>query len=140
MSVARTLGYATKMNIPDRPLLRQMKNRPFRERLGFAIAGIAIVLERERSFRTQALLALAAAGLTLLLRPGLAWAALVTICIGLVLTLETLNAALEYLIDRLHPQIADEIRHAKDAAAGAVLIASMTSLAVAGLMILSVLR
>ena len=43
---------------------------------------------------------------------------------GLVLALELVNAALEYAIDRLHPELHDEIKHAKDAAAGAVLLAS----------------
>jgi diacylglycerol kinase (ATP) len=116
-----------------------MKNRPFRQRLGFALSGLCVVLRRERSFRTQLLLAAAAACALLLLRPGPLWAALVALCVGLVLALEALNAALEYAIDRLHPQIADEIRFAKDAAAGAVLIASLTAAAVGALMIVSAL-
>jgi undecaprenol kinase len=53
-----------------------------------------------------------------------------------VLALELVNAALEYVIDRLHPEIHPEIRFAKDAAAGAVLIASMGSALVGELMVL----
>ncbi len=48
------------------------------------------------------------------------------------------NAALEYLIDRVHPEIAEEIKFAKDAAAGAVLLASLASACV-GLALLAFL-
>lgn len=101
-----------------------MKSQSFRARMGFAFAGIRIVWRREKSFRTQCLLGLAAAAITAALRPGWAWAALIALAMGLVLALELVNAALEYTIDRLHPELHDEIRHAKDAAAGAVLLAS----------------
>jgi diacylglycerol kinase (ATP) len=80
------------------------KNRLFRERLGFAWAGIRTVLRRERSFRTQCAAALAAAAVPAVLGLGPAWTALVALAIGLVLALEMVNAALEYLIDHLHPQ------------------------------------
>ncbi len=113
------------------------KNRLFRERLGFAWAGIRTVLRRERSFRTQCAAALAAAVVPVVLGLGPVWTALVALAIGLVLALEMVNAALEYLIDHLHPKIAEEIKHSKDAAAGAVLIASAASLAVATLMLLA---
>lgn len=115
-----------------------MKNLPFRQRLGFAIAGIRIVWARERSFRAQCALALLAAVVTAALRPGWVWAAIVALSVALVLLLEMVNAALEYIIDRLHPEIHDEIMFAKDAAAGAVLLASIGSLVVGGLMVLSV--
>lgn len=116
----------------------RMKSRSFGERLGFAAAGLRIVLQREKSFRSQCLLGLAAATVTALLRPGLLWAAAVALSIGLVLALEMMNAALEYLIDKVHPEIAEEIKFAKDAAAGGVLVASMMAAVVGGLMLLSV--
>jgi diacylglycerol kinase (ATP) len=125
------------MNRPE-PLLT-MKNRGFLERLGFALAGIATVFRRERSFRTQAVLAAAAAMLTLVLAPGAIWFALVMLTVGLVLALEMMNAAIEYLLDLLHPEIAEEIKAAKDAAAGAVLVGSIAALCVAGAMLLSYL-
>ena len=115
-----------------------MKSRSFGERLGFATAGIRIVWRREKSFRSQCLLAVLAAAVTAVVQPGLLWAAAIAFTIGLVLALEMMNAALEYLIDRVHPEIAEEIKYAKDAAAGGVLIASMAAAAVGGLMLLSV--
>jgi diacylglycerol kinase (ATP) len=69
------------------------------------------------------------------LRADPLWTALVALCVALVLALEMVNAALEYLMDRVHPEWADEIGRAKDAAAGAVLIGSIASLAVAALLI-----
>lgn len=116
-----------------------MKNRPFRQRLGFAKAGLRIVWARERSFRTQCGFAVLAAVATAALRPDWIWLALVAIAIALVLLLEMVNAALEYLMDRVHPDIHDEIKFAKDATAGAVLLASLASLVVGGLMVLSVI-
>lgn len=116
-----------------------MKSRSFRARLGFATAGIRIAWQREKSFRSQCLLGLGAAAFTAALRPGLLWAAAIAIVIGLVLALEMMNAALEYLIDKVHPEIAEEIKFAKDAAAGGVLIASMAAALVGGPMVLSVL-
>jgi undecaprenol kinase len=115
-----------------------MKNRPLRERLGFALAGLRIVWARERSFRTQCGMAAVAAAVTAALRPEWIWMALVTVTIALVLLLEMVNAALEYLMDRVHPDRHDEIKFAKDAAAGAVLLASFASLVVGALMVASV--
>jgi diacylglycerol kinase (ATP) len=127
------------MDIGDLPLSCRLKNQRFLQRLGFALAGLAVVRRRERSFRSQLALASASICALLLLRPGLVWAALVTLCIGFVLAMEAMNAALEYAIDLLHPQIAEEIRFAKDAAAGAVLIASLTAAILGALMVASLL-
>jgi diacylglycerol kinase (ATP) len=117
-----------------------MKNRPFAARLGYALAGIGLVFRREKSFRTQSALALAAALLMVLLRPGLLWAALVALAAGLVLAFELANSALEYLIDHIHPSLAREIGAAKDAAAGAVVLASLAALVVGALMLLTVIE
>ena len=116
-----------------------MKNRGFQHRLGFAVAGIITVWRRERSFRTQTVAAGTAIAVTILLRPGLLWAAAVILSVALVLALELVNSALEALIDHLHPGIAPAIKIAKDAAAGAVLVASIGAAAVGALMVLSVL-
>lgn len=116
-----------------------MKNRRFAVRLGFAWAGMRLVFRREKSFRSQCGLALAAVAALLVLRPGLVWTALVLLSAVLVLALELVNSALEYALDRLHPAFAREIGAAKDAAAGAVLLAALAALLVGGLMLLSVL-
>jgi diacylglycerol kinase len=112
-----------------------MKSQPFHLRLGFAIAGITTVWRRERSFRTHVVVAVLAVICVLLLRPGWLWSALLLSAVVLVLALEMANAALEYLADQIHPDIAPGIAAAKDAAAGAVLIASGGALVTAALML-----
>lgn len=116
-----------------------MKGQSFLTRMGFALAGMAIVWRREQSFRIQCAIGLGALALTATLRPGWMWAALVILTIGLVLASELVNGALEYLIDRVHPEIHDEIKFAKDAAAGAVLLTSLAALGVGAAMLASVL-
>jgi diacylglycerol kinase (ATP) len=120
---------------PITPTAASFKNARFHLRLGYALSGIATVFRRERSFRTQCLFAFAGSGAVAALRVSPLWAAVVALSIGLVLALEVANAALEYLIDHVHPEIAVEIARAKDAAAGAVLIGSLASLVVAALLI-----
>jgi diacylglycerol kinase (ATP) len=113
-----------------------VKSQRYLARLGFAFAGIGTVWRREKSFRAQCWLGLVGAAMTAALRPGWVWAALIALAMGLVFALEMINAALEYLIDRVHPDIHDEIKHAKDAAAGAVLLASMFGSLVVAAMLL----
>jgi undecaprenol kinase len=107
-----------------------MKNQPFRLRLKFAATGIASTFQREASFRTQILLASVAALLLLLLKPPLVWFMLFLMSASAVLALELFNTALEALADRLHPEMHESIRLAKDCAAGAVLLASATALVI----------
>ena len=116
-----------------------MKNRPLYHRFRFALDGLRVVFATERSFRTECGFAVAAVLVLLVLRPGWQWAALITLCGMMVMALEMLNTALEYLIDHIHPEIAPAMKHAKDAGAAAVLIASIGSVIIAGLMLLSVL-
>ncbi len=115
------------------------KNRRFAVRLGFAAAGLRIVFAREKSFRSQCALAAAAGIVTLALRPGWLWGAAIALSVALVLALELANSALEYLLDRLHPSFDREIGAAKDAAAAAVLLASLGAATVGALMLLAVL-
>lgn len=108
-----------------------MKNRPFRERMGFAVTGIRACWRGEASFRAQVRLAVLAFAGLLVLRPAPVWWAAVALCCALVLALELVNSALEAVIDRLHPEIHPSIGLAKDMLAGAVLVMSFASLLVA---------
>jgi undecaprenol kinase len=116
-----------------------MKNAKFLTRIGFALSGLIAVWAREKSFRTQVYAAVAAVVVTAILQPGLLWCAAVALSIALVLALELLNSALEYLIDHLHPDIHPAIKITKDAAAGAVLMASIGAACVGACMVLSVM-
>ena len=107
-----------------------MKNRPFRERIGFALAGWREAFARESSFRTQLGMAGLAAIALLVLRPAPIWWALVGLTCALVLALELVNSAVEAVIDLLHPGIHPSIKIAKDMLAGAVLVMSCAALLV----------
>jgi undecaprenol kinase len=112
-----------------------VKNRGFRERLGFAFAGISSGWRGEKSFRTQSAIAGLALVALLVLRPAPVWWGLVAVCCASVLALELLNSAMEAVIDLLHPGVHPSIKLAKDMLAGAVLVMSFASLAVAAAMV-----
>jgi diacylglycerol kinase (ATP) len=107
-----------------------MKGQAFIKRLGFAWHGLRLAVRRERSFRTHLLAAGAVLVVLLALRPAPVWWASLTLATGLVLVAELLNAALETLVDHLHPERHPEIGAAKDIAAGAVLVASLIAVGV----------
>jgi undecaprenol kinase len=111
--------------------LPSLKNQSFPARLRFALAGITHALRTERSLRTQALALLAVLAAMAWLRPEPVWWALVLLASAGVLAAELLNTALEHLADRLHPEQHEQVRIAKDCAAGAVLLASVGAVAVA---------
>jgi undecaprenol kinase len=114
-----------------------MKNRPFRERMGFAIEGIRTGWRREASFRTQTALAGAALVALIVLRPAPVWWGLVAVTCALVIALELLNSAMEAVIDLLHPGIHPSIKIAKDMLAGAVLAISAAALVVGVTMVIA---
>lgn len=112
-----------------------MKNRPFAERVQFALSGVKEAWHREKSFRSQGIIAVLVILTLLVLRIPLVWLAIAVLAIGLVLAAEMINAALEATIDRLHPERHPEIRAAKDMAAGSVLLVSIAATVVGLLMI-----
>ena len=114
-----------------------MKNRPFRERIGFALAGWREAFALEASFRTQLGMAGLAAVALLVLRPAPIWWALVGLTCALVLALELINSAIEAVIDLLHPGIHPAVKLAKDMLAGAVLLMSCAALIVGGAMVVA---
>ncbi|MHB1593168.1 MAG: diacylglycerol kinase [Streptosporangiaceae bacterium] len=99
----------------------------FLRAFGFAGQGAWQVIRTERNMRVH--LAVAAAVIV----AGVVWRvsavdwACLALAIGLVLTAETLNSALETLTDLHTSQYHPLAKTAKDAAAGAVLIASLAA-------------
>ncbi len=108
-----------------------MKNRPFIERMGFALAGLKAAWQREASFRTHCVMGLLAVAALVVLRPAPVWWAVILLVVALILALELVNSALEGIIDHLHPERHPEIKVIKDMVAGAVLVLSATALLVA---------
>jgi diacylglycerol kinase (ATP) len=90
-----------------------------------AWSGIVSTWQEEANFRIETVLGLLALGLSLWLKTAFAE---VLFWVALVLSLELLNSALEAFIDRLAPEPHPLVKKAKDAAAGAVLLASLMAL------------
>lgn len=107
-----------------------MTVRAFRD----AFRGVAELLHTQRNarFHFVATVVVLAAGLWLGLSL-LEWA-LVALCIALVLALEAVNTALEYLTDLVSPHYHPLAGKAKDIAAGAVLFSAVGAVVV-GLLI-----
>jgi diacylglycerol kinase (ATP) len=114
-----------------------MKNRPFVQRVGFALAGLGEGWRRERSFRTQVVIALVVVAAMAVLRPSAIWWALIGLVVAVVLAMELFNSALEALVDHLHPDNHPEIRILKDMAAASVLLVSCGAVAAAVCLLVS---
>ena len=115
-----------------------MKNQSFSRRLGFALTGLRATWQTESSFKFHVVATVAVLGALVWWRPAPLWWAVIALAIGTVMVAEIFNTALEYLADHLHPEQHPRIKVVKDCAAGAVLIASVTALAVAAAFVYSV--
>lgn len=96
----------------------------------YAFSGIAQAIKTQRSMRIHLFAAVFAIimGLVTRLTP-VEWA-IIILLIGLVLAFECLNTTIEATLDRQSTEYHPLTRIAKDAAAGAVLIMAITSVAV----------
>ena len=105
-----------------------------RKKFGPAFQGIMDGLSH-RSIRLQFLLGGCAvlAGALLGLSSG-EWIAVI-LCIGLVISMEIMNTAVEFLCDYLTEEADERIRKIKDLSAGAVLTASLAALAAAAVIL-----
>ena len=107
-----------------------MKNQSFPKRLGFAMHGIAAAWRSEMSFRQQCIAVVLVVVVLVWRRPSMVWWAFLLINCGMVLAAELFNSALEHALDHLHPARHPAIQIAKDCAAGAVLLLSITGVCV----------
>jgi diacylglycerol kinase len=103
---------------------------------GFAFEGLKAEIIKGRNFKIQILFGILATvlGLMLKLSPE-EWLDLV-IMITLVLVLELVNTSIEALVDLVSPEIQEKAKLAKDVAAATVLVASIGSVIVGGLVFL----
>ena len=101
-----------------------------------ALDGIVTTLVRERNFKIELCFAVAAAILGIWLNISSAEWACVAICVGVVLSGECVNTALEAVVDLVSPDYHELAKRAKDCAAGAVLLTSIASLFVAAFVFL----
>jgi diacylglycerol kinase len=100
----------------------------------FAVNGLRFSLHQQINIKIQIALALAVIAFAFYISiTRMEWIALL-LCIGLVISLELINTALEDLVDLVCPQFNPIAGRIKDIAAGAVLFASLMA-ALVGLVI-----
>lgn len=109
-------------NDANRP--RHAPRRDWIKNVAYAAQGVGYAWRTERNFRLEVLLASVALTVTRLLNADFVP---VLLCCALVLSLELINTALEALVDLVSPTYHPLARIAKDAAAGAVLVAGIAS-------------
>jgi diacylglycerol kinase len=108
--------------------------RRFVSSFGHAIDGIVRAVQRERNLRIHLAAALLAAGAALYFGISLLEWVVVAAMIGLVVSAELMNTAIEATVDLCTASRHPRAKYAKDTAAGAVLVLAATAL-VAGAII-----
>ncbi|NOX61384.1 MAG: diacylglycerol kinase family protein [Chloroflexi bacterium] len=112
--------------------MRPKNERPSLLRaFGFAGAGVLHMLRSQRNARIHLMLTLAALGLGWFFSLAASEWAILVLTIGFVFAAETMNTAVEAVVDLVSPERHPLAKIAKDAAAGAVLIAASTAVLVA---------
>ncbi|MFA5196831.1 MAG: diacylglycerol kinase family protein [Patescibacteria group bacterium] len=96
----------------------------------YAWTGLKENYRKEQNFRIQLLMGLLVITCAVVLKIDWLRMFALVITIGVVLSFETMNSALERHIDRILPQKDEKIGLAKDILAGAVLITAITSIIV----------
>jgi len=92
---------------------------------GYAFRGIFRTLREERNFRIHLVAVAITSWFSVLYGISAGQAAILLIFFVLVLSLELVNTAVERSVDLISPQLSDLAGKAKDAAAGAVLVAAI---------------
>ena len=96
---------------------------------GYAASGV-VQTGSERNFKVDVVAAVVVfAACALLQVPAWGWAA-VAVCVGVQLAMETVNTAIEAIVDLASPEIHPLAKRAKDCAAGAALITACASVIV----------
>ena len=92
-----------------------------------SLTGLRTGWRREASLRLHFSLALLGIIVTILVRPPLPWTIGFLVLLVLSAAMELMNAALEALLDRLHPAHDPEIGAAKDMASAAAFVVNVAA-------------
>lgn len=104
---------------PEHPF----KSRSFWHSMGYALSGLKSTFCTERNFRTHLLLAVLISVLAAYLQVSFIEWAILILCMTVMIALETLNTALEYLVDLwADGAFRERAKLVKDIAAGACLV------------------
>ncbi len=101
--------------------------------VGFAFKGMLILIKTEASIKIQAFIAVVVTIAGFYFEISKTEWMVQTAMIGLVMSIEGMNTAIEYIADFIHPEYHKKIGLIKDVAAGAVFIASVIAVVIAGI-------
>lgn len=104
--------------------------RAFLKSIGFAAQGIGHCFRTQRNMRIELGVAVAVVLAGILLRISAVEWAVIFVCMGMVLSAELFNTVAELAVDLLVQRYHPMAKLAKDAGAGAVLVAALASVAV----------
>lgn len=93
----------------------------------YAFQGIVSAFKTEQNLSVQTIVGILAIGLGFFLKLSTVEFVIVILTCGLVMALELVNTAIEYVVDMAMPEIHPLAKIAKDVAAGAVLITAITA-------------
>jgi diacylglycerol kinase (ATP) len=112
------------------PTVKRVEDNRFWAAFDYAFQGILYATRTQRNMRVHLVAGALALFATLYLRLERAYVAVVVIAIALVIALELINTAIEAVVDLMTVAHHPLAKIAKDAAAGAVLIASLAAVVV----------
>jgi diacylglycerol kinase (ATP) len=103
----------------------------------YAGQGVSYAFRTQRNFRIHLIIGAIALSLSLYFKLSAVACSIISLTIALVLVLELLNTALEAVVDLMVGREFHQLaKIAKDCAAGAVLIAAITAMLIAGVLLL----
>lgn len=109
--------------------------KKFSESLGYACSGIFQAFRTQRNLRIHFAIAMCVIATGFMLSIGPVEWVLLSLAMALVISLELVNTAIEHVVDLASPDRRPLAKAAKDAAAGAVLVAAAFAVIV-GLLVL----
>ncbi|WP_299095182.1 diacylglycerol kinase family protein [uncultured Winogradskyella sp.] len=104
--------------------------------VGFAFKGMLILIKTEASIKIQVFIAIVITLAGFYFNISTTEWMFQTTMIGLVMSIEGVNTAVEYIADFIHPDHHPKIGLIKDISAGAVFIASIVAVIIAGIIYL----
>lgn len=114
-----------------------MKNNRMIARAGYSVAGLRAAWQGERSFRDHVALSSGLMAAMTVLLPEPWWWGVLTLAVACGWGFETMNAAIEALCDRLHPDRDPAIGRAKDMASAAAFVVNCATFGLAAAMVLT---
>ncbi len=120
-----------RLVIPQQWRRRSTRTDSFIESLYHALAGLTMAFERERNMKIHTVSSVLVIVAAICLHVDMIGWTLLAIAIGLVVTTELINTALERLVDLASDgEISRLAREAKDTAAGAVLLSALVAVSI----------